>query len=128
MSNLSLPEINGNFVDSRICWTSTLHHLIERNIWLAAIHRSQSETALLQLRLRIIPVLVHNKVLQSGEQTDGAKRHAMIKTFIHIESTQKGFQQIRSILSFELSFGIRVNGVLSHPQVVANDSLSSVIY
>jgi len=54
-----LPPIPGSATVTESCL------LVDRNVWLAGRSVPQSETALLQLRLRIVPVLVHYELLHS---------------------------------------------------------------
>ena len=44
--------------------------LIDWNVRLSPIHRSQSKTALLEFRFGVIPILVHNEVFQTREEAN----------------------------------------------------------
>ena len=54
--------------------------LVNWNIWLSALHGADCETALLQFGLGVIPVLVHDEVLQSWEETHVAKHVAVVQS------------------------------------------------
>jgi len=54
--------------------------LVNRNIWLTTLHGADCETALLQFGLGVIPVLVHDEVLQSWEETHVAEHVAVVQS------------------------------------------------
>jgi len=54
--------------------------LVNWNIWLSALHGADCETALLQFGLGVIPVLVHDEVLQSWEETHVAKHVTVVQS------------------------------------------------
>merc|ERR1711884_594674 len=61
------PEVDRDGVDSGVGWSLTLNDLVDRDVGLPAVHRPESETALLQLGLRVVPVLVEDKLLEARE-------------------------------------------------------------
>jgi hypothetical protein len=63
------------------------HILVNWNIWLSAIHGADCETALLQFGFGVIPVLVHDEVLQSWEETHVAK-HVTVFQSLGTENTK----------------------------------------
>uniref|UniRef100_A0A182Q3E9 Uncharacterized protein n=1 Tax=Anopheles farauti TaxID=69004 RepID=A0A182Q3E9_9DIPT len=120
-------EVHRHRVDARVRRSRALDHLVHRDVRFATVHRAQREAALLQLRLRIVPVLVHDEILQPREQTHVTEGLAVLEPLVHVERTEKRFQQIGPVLRFEVRLRVRVDGVLRHAEIVANDRLRAVV-
>ncbi len=67
---------NGHGVDSRVRRPHAPDNLVDRDVRLALSQATQREAALLQLGLGVVPVLVHDELVQAGEEADAAEGFA----------------------------------------------------
>uniref|UniRef100_A0A182M1A2 Uncharacterized protein n=1 Tax=Anopheles culicifacies TaxID=139723 RepID=A0A182M1A2_9DIPT len=79
-------------IDACIRWSGTFDHFVHGNVRFATVHRAQRQAALLQLRLWIVPVLVHDKVLQAREQTHVTEHLTVLEPFVDVQCAQKCFE------------------------------------
>ena len=63
--------------------------LVHRDVRFATVQFSQCETALLQLGLGVVPVLVHDEHAQPREETNLAEHTAVVQVLVHKQSTQE---------------------------------------
>lgn len=65
-----------------MCRSATLNVLVKWYIRLPSLHGPQGKTALLQFRLRVVPVLVHDELLEPWEQARVAEYLAVIEILL----------------------------------------------
>uniref|UniRef100_A0A182JB47 Uncharacterized protein n=1 Tax=Anopheles atroparvus TaxID=41427 RepID=A0A182JB47_ANOAO len=120
-------EVHRDRVDARIGRPGALDHLVHRYVRLPAVHRAERKAALLQLRFRIVPVLVHDEVLQPREQTHVAERFAVLQLLVDVQRTEERLEQIGPILGLQVRLRVRVDSVLRHPEIVTDDRLRAIV-
>ena len=126
-------KINGHTENTRVRWPLNANGFVLGNVRIVARPwDTQCQTTLLQLRFGVIPALVHDEILQSGEETDAAEASAIEEATIDVEGTQKGLHQVGLVLDPQLRLWIFAKHLLwndqiaAHGQIVANHRLGSV--
>lgn len=120
-------KVDSYRIHARVGRSLAFDDFIDRNVRLSAVHGAKRQTALLQLALRVVPVLVQNEVLQTGEEADLTERPAVLEALVHVESAEESLEQISSVLRLQLSFRTGVKCVVRHAEIVANDCLGPVV-
>lgn len=75
-----------------VCQAATdfKHYFVDGNVRFLPVHCSKRKTALLQLRLWIIPFLVDDELVQPREETDLGKLLTILQVLIYVEGPEEG--------------------------------------
>lgn len=94
-------EINGHDVPSCVRGTARVDNLVERNLRLAIAHVPQCQAALLELRLRVVPILIADEMLQPWEEHNLAEPTTVFQTFVDVQGAKERFEYIGAVFHLQ---------------------------